>query len=115
MSDTAQLVARGPQRSLRCAIFRTKSSENRHYLFPSKYFLLVKLLFFLSKTESHGLKFNNCILNFIYRNWNEEVRKAGGEKVSGKKTSLQRAIVKTFYKSYAFYGLLLFLQCVVVK
>ncbi|XP_060517596.1 ATP-binding cassette sub-family C member 4-like [Cylas formicarius] len=52
----------------------------------------------------------------LEKNWNEEIRKAQNNKSKKElKPSLQRAIFKTFAKSYFGYGVFLFLQSVVIK
>lgn len=49
---------------------------------------------------------------FCFRNWNKELENADGKK---HKASLKRAIFKTFGKSYAVYGIYLFIQVIILR
>nr|XP_023011971.1 multidrug resistance-associated protein 4-like [Leptinotarsa decemlineata]XP_023011972.1 multidrug resistance-associated protein 4-like [Leptinotarsa decemlineata] len=50
----------------------------------------------------------------LERNWKMEILKHS-KTASNKKPSLERVILKTFYKPYSMYGISLFLQCVVLR
>ncbi|KAG5881559.1 hypothetical protein JTB14_033064 [Gonioctena quinquepunctata] len=51
----------------------------------------------------------------LERYWNIELRKHNNKKIPDAKPSLEKVIFRTFYKPYSFYGISLFLQCVVLR
>lgn len=77
-------------------------------LYPYLYVLQSENIFIIASVHVQ-------FISFFFRNWLAEIKETDDNKKTGTKPSLQRAIFKTFYKSYFVYGICLFLQCVVLK